>query len=258
MGAVVVSVPSGVTTRVSVARVAGTKAVAAYSDAALTSSISLPANITNATTFYLEDDAYVFTLSIGGVDAGSRTVNLYGDQAVGISASLDEADTNAILAEYWDASVGRRQFTWDTVNQRYQMIYGDTGWRDLSSTVTWDASQTTGTGLLLLRRTTNHVAVRLEWTSSGTAFSGRRDVFATGGMPSGFRPSSNQEWAVCLSDPAGTVTVGGAMIRNDGKIQSSFAAAQLSKQIEVSALYATTEAWPSSLPGTASGSIPNN
>lgn len=96
MGSVNIAVATGDTVNVSISRVAGTKAVAAYSDAAFTTPITLPAAIRQSTRFYLEDDAYLVTPTIGGIDAGSRVVNLYGDKHVGLTASLDGYDIGSV------------------------------------------------------------------------------------------------------------------------------------------------------------------
>ena len=61
----------------------------------------------------------------------------------------------AIQGSYADESVGRRIFTWDQTNGRWQMTYGDTGWRNVNGSLLngWGA----GTGL--------HVRRINSWTS---------------------------------------------------------------------------------------------
>lgn len=98
MGSISIATPPNAQVRVSISRVAGTKTVTAYSDAAFTSSVTLPTTITSGTTLYLEDDAYLVGLSIGGLDAGSQIVNLYGNQSVGLAAGVDDADLGTLAS----------------------------------------------------------------------------------------------------------------------------------------------------------------
>lgn len=230
-----------------------------------TATINLPAAASSAGRVY----------TIADLGTGTVTIDPSGAELIGSAATLVLAGYGQATivstgsawiildAFYWNESVGRRLFRWNHAASSgagaWQFAYGDTGWRDIGGSVTWDATQTTGSGTLLVRRTTQVVAVRATWTSGASALNGRRNVIAAGGIPSGFRPTTNHEWFTCLSDPShavSTVTVGGTMIRNDGGFQGCFAAAQISKLHEMSATYTTLDAWPSSLPGSAFGSIP--
>src|SRR5574343_767248 len=75
------------------------------------------------------------------------------------------------------ATSGRACFVWDQVNSRPQMVYYDSGWRDISSLLLngW-------TGSLFIRRADNMVMLRTSGLSGAGATS---DTIAT--IPSGFR-----------------------------------------------------------------------
>ena len=90
MGSIRVLPPVGSGVDVNITRVNGSKALVAYTDASYSSTTSLPAYISSAVTYFLPDeDVYQVTLSIGGLDAGSRTVPLGRDQSVAIAADVD-------------------------------------------------------------------------------------------------------------------------------------------------------------------------
>ena len=149
------------------------------------------------------------------------------------------------MGSHTDESVGRRVFTWDGVNSRWQMIYGDTGWRDVSTLFTgsW-------LGNWNVRRINSVVYHNLFNVRSGTG--------AVWNAPAGFRggisttdvqsmPVSRYDLAShsaigCNNGGAGNYTVLGGAIGYAGAV--------------INAVITTYEAWPSSLPGTAVGSIP--
>ena len=150
---------------------------------------------------------------------------------------------------YTDESVGRRIFTWDTVNNRWQMTYGDTGVRTGGTSLgsgwsaTWD----------LISRTGNIVTLNMILVKSGSVTVSNSEVLTT--LPAGFRPQTSTYYITGQMSSVGrtdfTLTSAGALQfygSTTGTISSPTAYVQVS--------YRTNDAWPASLPGSASGSIP--
>lgn len=141
------------------------------------------------------------------------------------------------VAQRVDQSAGRAIYTWDTINQRDQLIYGDTGWRDVmpsSGTAAW----------IRLRRIGGMVSVWVADWVNGT----NSDIVA---LPVGFRTGTNSivaNWGIRSNAPLNVVVSGpGAVVQ----------AAQSANALSAFITYPTIESWPTALPGTASGSIPN-
>jgi hypothetical protein len=138
-----------------------------------------------------------------------------------------------------DQTAGRAIYQWDEVNQREQLIYGDTGKRNISSSF----PNAGNAGVLLSRQgntTTLLFADYLDNTSGGNAV-------WTNVIPVGFRPAN---W-VYMPIPSGRTIV----IQNGGTITCG----QHSGTVyQGSISWRTDETWPTSLPGVAVGSIPAN
>jgi len=142
-----------------------------------------------------------------------------------------------------DQTAGRALYAWDDVNSREQLIYGDTGWRDVKALTINGWSSTS----LLIRRVGS--AVSLVGSVSATAATS--DHYMP--LQAGFAPAAGGYHGVASSTavppvfrPLGTdgtnhyVTSGGT-----------------SGTYNIQANYMTVSSWPTTLPGTASGSIPN-
>ena len=148
-----------------------------------------------------------------------------------------------------DQTAGRAIYQWDDVNNREQLIYGDTGWRNVNSTV--DANFVPeGIGVQFRRvgsRVTCDVRGKIT-TASGTQQlicnipSGFRGV-NYGMYPSGMRGTS----VVSLGYPSDNIALW--MYSTTAMVAASTYIAQ--------ATWTTDEPWPTTLPGTASGTIPN-
>ena len=158
------------------------------------------------------------------------------------------------LGFYWDESVGRRKFDWDDVNNRWQMTYADTGWRDVRALATTVPAEGT-LAVLQVRRVDNLVRWRIAYGS--TAGVVRVDqIIPAGGIPAGFGVDvSHENDAFGVMDRSGfdtpkrfSITSSGAFnVRNDNTVASNARGAMT---------YLTAASWPTSLPGTAVGSIP--
>ena len=153
---------------------------------------------------------------------------------------------SVLRGTYVDESVGRRVFDWNNslATPGWQMTYGDTGWRDVSALV-----ESGTTGLFLVRRINSTVHMR---TINANNASGAMLV-----LPAGFRLANGGDGtsialttAVATAGAAAHNTTGtGSMTLTSGI--KAYAGAWLEWS------YITLNAWPSSLPGTASGAIPS-
>lgn len=148
----------------------------------------------------------------------------------------------ALTSQRVDQAAGRAIYTYDDLNNRDQMVYGDTGWRDVSANLAngW-------TGALYIRR----VGVTIEVVGRGldSASATSSQLYT---LPSGFMPPRDiplfARPAASSAPPAygsiGTAAIGVAtgIALNGNSFQ---------------AIYSTITSWPTTLPGTAVGTIPN-
>ena len=151
-----------------------------------------------------------------------------------------------IQGSYTDESVGRRIFTWDQVNGRWQMTYGDTGWRDVTANLI--NSWTTGPGgWVRIRRIDNTVHLSSFYVVGSGASSNVMML-----QIAGFMSNLGNVTRIPIVDN----TVVRVMTVAPG---ASFIFAEYASVFNMSlngVSWITNDAWPSSLPGTAVGSIP--
>lgn len=159
-----------------------------------------------------------------------------------LTATTDHIPSGAVAlgdvaATYTDESVGRRIFTWDTVNSRWQLTYGDTGWRNVSAALIngW-------TGTVYLRRITRTVFMQVEGLD-GAAKTNNNFV----DLPSGW----NSDHARLLF-----YTFAPAIVRGDAGPYNLASCVNSTDVHYGNFSWITNDAWPASLPGSASGSIP--
>lgn len=138
-----------------------------------------------------------------------------------------------------DQSAGRVFKVWDYLNNREQIIYGDTGWRSI----------TIASGTLQIRRVNQTVSVNLvnfRPQATGTV--------AIAQLPAGFRdaPTSEVFWADEQGSPRSS------QIRGYSPFEFVILGlSTINSYVSASITYLTTDPWPTSLPGTAVGSIPS-
>jgi hypothetical protein len=163
------------------------------------------------------------------------------------------------LGFYFDESVGRRQFAWDTVNNRWQLVYGDTGWRVNPGWFGADWNEST----LYVRRVNNDISFYgylTRVTASGAVLS------TLAAIPSGWR-----DYTVGQTDYPASLTAGGTRymaIENYAGAGANLLSIQPPSGTTFPAAWAaadklflpqrwvTNDAWPATNPGSASGSIP--
>jgi hypothetical protein len=137
-----------------------------------------------------------------------------------------------------DTTAGRAIYTWDDVNNREQLIYGDTGSRLVPELLINDHAGTGGQPYLR----------RVGWTvslnyGSATVVSSALDVIT---LPVGFRPERSLNHLV-----ASGATMHGVIG------QSTLRPTNAQTATRWSLTWTTLDAWPTTLPGTAVGTIPN-
>lgn len=148
-----------------------------------------------------------------------------------------------IPTQSMDVTVGRRMFARDDYNNRYQMIFGDTGARDITALASTDWTP----GTMYLRRFGSQVELVGNMNSVGGAAVPANTVILT--LPTGFRPA-----AVINKLMAGGSVVHGVIVGTDGTLRTDSGLTALRWGLT----WTTSNAWPAALPGTAFGSIPVN
>uniref|UniRef100_A0AAU7J7X0 Minor tail protein n=1 Tax=Microbacterium phage Sunny TaxID=3144828 RepID=A0AAU7J7X0_9VIRU len=144
-----------------------------------------------------------------------------------------------------DQTAGRAIYTWDDVNNREQLIYGDTGKRELTNA---DLLNGFTAARAYLRRVGSEVT--LDMTGVARASDSTSNHFIQ--MPVGFRPGgSDPTFGIAIRSASNEVTqlgtsqgrlFGGPLPGASGWITM--------------ARFRTEDPWPTTLPGNAVGSIP--
>lgn len=160
------------------------------------------------------------------------------------NAALPSASFDTRLATRMkvDNSVGRTAHVWDATNSRWQLIYGDTGVRSVAVIFPEITS-----GLAYLYRTGPDVTLVFQDVVLGTA-SGTVPLSA---VPAGFVPY-RPETPIA-------VTSAGLFRRVQAQTNGVIRVFGVTsgEALNASMKWRTNDVWPTSLPGTAAGSIPN-
>lgn len=145
-----------------------------------------------------------------------------------------------------DTTAGLAVYTWDDVNNREQMIYGDTGWRDLLSGVYPEWVGAPAVPRLRIKRQGSTVIVQVRLITTSLVLAGRRPIVD---LPNGF-----------ISTNYGTVGVGARsnntpVIFNTQGLLNRFDVASdkdwpVGTLLDGEARFTTDHPWPTTLPGT--------
>lgn len=185
--------------------------------------------------------------------AGAATLAVPGRGSIGI---ISTGTAWVILrGDYWDETVGRRHFEWDHNNQRWQMTFGDTGARDVTSLLSAITNATYR--IAVMRRIGNTVTLTVTFSTGASAGGGSLYTppsgfgkFTTADLDEAFMSArigtGGNAGLGCLS-----AATGASLWRLDWSALSGGACS-------VQARFETPDAWPSSLPGSALGSIPSS
>lgn len=153
-------------------------------------------------------------------------------------------------ATRWDQTAGRAAYSWDTINNREQLVYGDTGWRALTPQNGWTATA------LFVRRigTAVHVAINAPVGTAATTNA------ISEALPAGFWPRDmpTSPWfPLFTSAQAPDATRVVAMDASTHEVRFLGAAYTGVNGGRTQFTYPTNDTWPVTLPGAASGTIPN-
>lgn len=173
------------------------------------------------------------------LDSGDGTHLTTQGQAYLGAAAIVGAEYGGNLNRYTvSESAGRTVKVWDYLNNREQLIYGDTGERDISGLITADGAATTFT----LRRSGNICTMSIYSFKALASGGGGIAV-----LPVGFRPVGT------FGAPAQGLS-SRWQVTNSGNVQAYDWAADTA--VVGSLTWTTSDAWPTTLPGTAVGAIP--
>lgn len=157
-----------------------------------------------------------------------------------------------IASQRVDETAGRAIYTWDDLNNREQRVFGDTGFRSIGTLMQngWTLGSAGG---LFIRRSDDLVTL-MGYNIDGSAATSTT-IINNSDIP-GFQPAIGSQRLPIIRDGGTTLaalivssnaTLGGILLPTGGIIGSiQYWAAQ----------WTTTQAWPTSLPGNAQGSIP--
>lgn len=165
----------------------------------------------------------------------------------------------AFTSQRVDETAGRAIYTWDDKNFREQLVHGDTGWRTVP--VTPVAGKVLG-GNVRYRRRGEQVEMAFVDVALDTSANGFCEIVLAADVPVGFRPSSvtrNQQ-AIGLQNSALSqqwITNYGSIAWSHQFTSGAYSVARPSVNLVGNIHWTTDEVWPTVLPGTAFGTIPN-
>lgn len=162
----------------------------------------------------------------------------------------------AYSAVLWEAdgTRGRTLKMWDPINGRWNLIYGDTGTRDVTALVTWPSGVSITSGSrVLMRRVLWDVTV---WIEEGLEASGPVASAAMVMLPSGFVPNAQGDTSpIYMRNNLSQVGMVQTLIT--GQMSIAFSGATgAGANTRFRHTFKTANAWPSTLPGSAFGTIP--
>lgn len=178
------------------------------------------------------------------------------NKVLNLGLAMGEPGREGGTAVRVDNRAGRAIYMWDETANREQLIYGDTGERNILS----DAVAAPGKGVKVtgarIRRVGHTVEINLGLTKTGEESSLNTRIFEYGKIPGGFNfgdGTLDSAWtAVGYSGEPGPSYV----ISGGGGRQLSVTLTGSGSYI-VNITYTTSQPWPTSLPGAAIGTIPH-
>jgi hypothetical protein len=144
-----------------------------------------------------------------------------------------------------DQTAGRAIYQWDDLNSREQLIYGDTGTRNIISMVTngWAASIAT------LRRVGQTVTLALYMANPAA-----KTDFPIFVLPTGFRASVGGDARFPIQGTGGVTTW--ALLKTNGEVVPDGTITSFTSGMGL-ITFPTNDVWPTTLPGISAGNIPN-
>ena len=186
-----------------------------------------------------------------GDAAAIRLIAAYIDAATG-TGSPEGVVTAPVGSTYIDTAATTGAIKWvkasGTGNTGWVVEYGDTGWRNVSASMDATFLTANPNATLFARRTGNTVRLSYKAGASATFTTNYANVYA---IPSGFRPGSAYETPLMmLTSAASPGAAFKAAYFTDNALTSGNTWATAT-QYWGDSVYTTSDAWPSSLPGSA-------
>ncbi|UUG69267.1 minor tail protein [Arthrobacter phage ScienceWizSam] len=147
-----------------------------------------------------------------------------------------------------DQAAGRVIYQWDDLNNREQMVYGDTGVRDVRALFD-SAKVTVGTGKM--RRTGHVVELRILGMQAVAGVSGNVQSLLTN-LPYGFR---NEHTVTAIATQGFDSLTRADLAFNGGGLTVRNLVQNPSTSFTL--IWTTLDAWPTTLPGDPVGSLPS-
>lgn len=157
-----------------------------------------------------------------------------------------------------DQTAGRVIYQWDDVNARDQMIYGDTGWRDIMSLLAPAMVAAALAPKFAIRRIGNRVLLAMRASPAAATIGTARNNGMTllNPIPVGFVTGNNHGYVMtgsgCVDTPFKCIIQGGALSTlNQFMIFGNSSAVWASGEVAmIAAEWTTDDPWPTTLPGT--------
>lgn len=177
-----------------------------------------------------------------------KRINTWADALTTGEAALDLGDGITVRIPtdkqryIIDQTAGRTVKVWDYINNREQLIYGDTGDRDISALLV------NATGRVVISRAGNTVTLDI-MAVAPTSDLASGGTFIT--IPAGFRPAVRRDLPLPTN---ATASSSRSMFVLDSGAMGVWAPAT-TDSYRISLSYRTANPWPTSLPGTAVGAV---
>lgn len=144
-----------------------------------------------------------------------------------------------------DDTTGRQAYFYDWQNNRSNLLYGDTGRRNISSLANGTFS---GGGKLTIRREGSMVDLYcVGWMPGADGVV----QLLNASLPNGFRPSNSRSWFGVQNGSPVLCT-----LAFDASTLAVVSNAATTHPVSFSFAFSTTDPWPTALPGSADGAIP--
>jgi hypothetical protein len=152
-----------------------------------------------------------------------------------------------------DQTAGRAMYQWDDLNNRDQLVWGDTGNRALGmSAITWGAVVTDPD--VMLRRMGQYVTLTVtRWTPPTDQMVVPRNILT---LPTGFRPGVSM-YSLPFVNRATVPKLETVDLVSTGVMTANNASFAAGVNHYFAMTFPTADPWPTTLPGVASGTIPN-
>ena len=143
-----------------------------------------------------------------------------------------------------DNTAGRAMYTWDDTTNREQLFYGDTGWRGVTGPLLngWTM------GSYRIRRVGSVVSFVIGSLNGSAATSSQFET-----LPAGFQPYSTEGFTLFFEGNSPT-SVYRAYVGSSGQMTTGTPIPAVN--IGGTMTWLTSQAWPTTLPGTALGGVP--